>query len=204
MEQEIQALLYLLLSQEPPQQHTDPPLNSRSLLKFDSAHIAEFNSFSALCLKSDKVLRADFTDYVVQTLLLALMAFVAQKAVFADGLYGLEKCVILNVGRAVFREAVRALLPLQLETLSEKLLNATAEKAPPREGAYLCWLSVIAEPEWMFCFLKGQFDQYWQFASSPSQQAHQNGNNPEEMKTLSFFGSWILRAREMQYKTRHD
>lgn len=89
-------------------------------------------------------MRADFTDHAIYTLLLVLMAFVAQKAGFADRLYRLEKYVILNVGRTVFREAVRALLPLQLETLSEKLLNAIAEKAPPREGAYLCWLSVTA------------------------------------------------------------
>lgn len=76
-------------------------------------------------------------------------------------------CVILNADRTVFKEAVRALLPLQLETLSKKQLNETTEKAPAREGAYLCLLSVRAELEGLF-FWKSQFGRRWQFISSIS------------------------------------
>lgn len=95
-------------------------------------------------------MRAGVIDYGIYTLLLMLMAFVDQKTFFAGRLYRADVCLILNAGRTVFREAVRALLPLQLETLSKKQLTETAEKAPPGKGAYLCWLSVTVQLEGLF------------------------------------------------------
>lgn len=50
-------------------QHSDPPFNTRSLFRYNSVSIMEFNltpSFKhSLELRNEKALRSDFADYVI-------------------------------------------------------------------------------------------------------------------------------------------
>lgn len=84
-------------------------------------------------------MKSGFIDYVIFTLLLA-NGLCCTKDKFGGKLYRVETCVgvymVTKGGRTVFREAVRTMLPLQLDTLSEKLLKERTDKVPPSEGAY--------------------------------------------------------------------
>lgn len=147
-----------------PHQHSDPPLNSRRLLRSNSAHITEFTLTPSLrsLLKECWGFEGWFHRLCGLRLAISVNGLCCPKESLAGGQAerSWDLCVILNASRTVFRDAVRALFPLQLETLSRDQLNETEEKAPPREGAYLFWLSVRTDLDGLF-FLKGQIGQSW-------------------------------------------
>lgn len=75
-------------------QHSDPPFNSRSLLRSNSVNIIEFNLTPSLNQSLLRVTRGwgNFIDNVIFTLLLVLMAFVAQKKNLGKAVQSWDSC----------------------------------------------------------------------------------------------------------------